>query len=247
MSRDATPPPEESSSPGDAFSAEIRKAASKSSLASLGSTESLDAKALVAAMGGIRGILEAILPGLLFLVAYTVTRQLVPAIIAAGIVGVLFTAIRLIQRQTLMQAITGLIAIALSAALAAVTGKAEDFYLLGFWTNGIYLGVLAASILARWPVVGVVVGVLSGEGNSWRTDRTLRRTYAGLTWIWVAMFAVRLAVELPLYFAGSFVALGTFKLILGVPLYAPLLVVTWLTVTAMNKRRGAAVTDDLGT
>ncbi|GAB2515428.1 DUF3159 domain-containing protein [Paramicrobacterium agarici] len=240
MSSDATPSGDEKPSPSDALSAELRKAAARSSLSALGNTESLDAKALIAAMGGVRGILEAILPGLIFLIAYTITRQLVFAIVAAGIVGVLFTIVRLIQRQTLMQAVTGLIAIGVSAALAALTGNAEDFYLPGFWTNGIYLVALAASIFARWPLVGVIVGLITGDGNRWRNDRALRRTYAGLTWMWVAMFAVRLAVQLPLYYTDSFVALGTFKLVLGIPLYAPLLVVTWLTVTALRKRRAAA-------
>ncbi|WP_166983659.1 DUF3159 domain-containing protein [Paramicrobacterium fandaimingii] len=248
MNSDDTPSADEDAAPSDTLSAGIQKAAAKSSLSALGHAESLDARALIAAMGGIRGILEAVLPGLIFLVAYTVARQfadddrnqLVLAIIAAGVVGVVFTLVRLIQRQTLMQSITGLVAIAVSAALAAITGKAEDFYLLGFWTNGIYLVALAVSVVVRWPIVGVIVGVLSGDGNGWRNDRALRRTYAGLTWMWVAMFAIRLAVELPLYFADNLVMLGTFKLVLGVPLYAPLLVVTWLVVTALRKRRAFA-------
>lgn len=231
--------PDDAPSTRDALSSEIGRAAGKSSLSALGSAESLDAKTLVAAMGGVRGILEAILPGLVFLVAYTVTRELIPAIVAAGAIGIIFTIVRLIQRQTLLQAITGLVAIAISAALAAITGKAEDFYVPGFWTNGIYLLALASSVFARWPLIGILVGTLTGEGHGWRRDRGLRRFYAGLTWVWAAMFALRLAVELPLYFSDSFVALGTVKLVLGVPLYAPLLVVTWLSVTSVRKKRAA--------
>ncbi|WP_167131673.1 DUF3159 domain-containing protein [Paramicrobacterium chengjingii] len=234
---------EETPSTRDALSSEIGKAAGKSSLSALGSAESLDAKTLIAAMGGVRGILEAILPGLVFLVAYTVSRQLLPAIVAASVIGVIFTIVRLIQRQTLLQAITGLIAIGISAALAAITGNAEDFYLPGFWTNGIYLIALAVSVFARWPLIGVLVGVLTGDGNGWRQDNGLRRFYAGLTWVWATMFALRLFIELPLYFAGSFVALGTIKLVLGIPLYAPLLVVTWLAVTSVRKKRAAAEHD----
>jgi hypothetical protein len=47
---------------------------------------------------------------------------------------------------------------------------------------------------------------------------------------------VRLAVELPLYFADAIQALGALKLVLGVPLYAATLWVTWLLVRTVYAR-----------
>jgi hypothetical protein len=40
-------------------------------------------------------------------------------------------------------------------------------------------------------------------------------------------------VQLPLYFAGNVTALGTLKLLMGLPLFAPLVAVTWLAVRAL--------------
>ena len=51
----------------------------------------------------------------------------------------------------------------------------------------------------------------------------------------LAMF-LRPAVELPLYFTGQIQALATLKLILGVPLYAGILWVTWLLVRTAYAR-----------
>ncbi len=48
------------------------------------------------------------------------------------------------------------------------------------------------------------------------------------TLLWIGVFGLRLGVELPLYFADLTSALGTMKLILGVPLYATALWITWL-------------------
>jgi hypothetical protein len=43
-----------------------------------------------------------------------------------------------------------------------------------------------------------------------------------------ALFAARLAAQLPLYFGGHVAALGTVKLAMGAPPFAALLWVSWL-------------------
>jgi uncharacterized membrane protein len=49
-----------------------------------------------------------------------------------------------------------------------------------------------------------------------------------VTLLWVGLFGVRLAVELPLYFAGEVVTLGFVKLVLGLPFYLTMIWVSWL-------------------
>ena len=189
--------------------------------------------ALLAAMGGIRGIVEAVLPGLVFLVTYSLTLDLVPALIAPVLIGVIFCGLRLAQKQTVTQAIGGLIGIGLSAVLALLTGRAEDFYLPGFWTNAVYGAALLVSALVGWPLIGVAVGFLKGEQLAWRADPSKRRVFSILTLMWAGLFALRLAVQLPLYYAGNVEALGATKLLMGIPLFAPLLVLSWLMVRSV--------------
>lgn len=218
--------------------------AAPSPLSELTSSDTLTGAALVRAMGGIRGIIEAVLPGLLFLVGFTLYHQLVPAVIAACVVGVGFTAVRLFQRQSALQSLAGLAATLLSAALALINGRPTDFYLVGLWTNAAYFAALLLSVIVRWPLIGVVVGVLTGEGMTWRRERAVRRVYTLTTLLWSLLFALRLAVQVPLYVMGSVAALGTVHIVMGIPLYAPLLVVTWLIVratrSASSKRSGGA-------
>jgi hypothetical protein len=47
------------------------------------------------------------------------------------------------------------------------------------------------------------------------------------------LFAVRLAVGLPLYFAGATSALAVATLLMGVPLYSLVLIVTWLVIRSV--------------
>jgi hypothetical protein len=47
------------------------------------------------------------------------------------------------------------------------------------------------------------------------------------------VFALRLVVEVPLYLASNVAALGIAKVVLGLPLYAPVVLMTWLFVRGM--------------
>nr|WP_254359659.1 DUF3159 domain-containing protein [Microbacterium hominis] len=196
------------------------------------------------AMGGWRGVLESVLPTLVFVVAFTVTYDAQSGTgdlwlslgLSVGLAAV-FTAVRLIQRSPATAAFGGLIATAAAAALALFTGRGQDNFVWGFVTNGAYGTALLVSALVGWPLIGLAVGFLMNEGTRWRTDRRKRRVFFWLTIAWAGLFAARLAVQLPFYFAGDVTALGTFKLVMGLPLFAPMVAVTWLAVRALYPPR----------
>lgn len=186
---------------------------------------------LSGAVGGARGVVEASLPTLAFLVVYTVTQDLRAAVVVALVISALALAARALARTSVGPALAGAAGVAISAVVAARTGRAEDFYLPGLLTNAVYALVLAASTV-RWPrvglvpVVGLVVGLLR-DGPSWRADPARLRLYRRLTWVIAAVFLLRLAVEVPLYLAGAVVALGVVKLVMGLPLYGAAIWVCW--------------------
>ena len=173
------------------------------------------------------------MPGVVFLLVYTFTRELVWALVASLGLAVVFTVVRLAARSQPTQAIAGLIGVAASAALALWTGRAEDNYVLGFYTNAAYGTAMLVSLLVGWPLIGLVVGFLMGDGTAWKRDRRKYRAMQLLTLIWLGLFVARLAVQLPFYFAGNVEALGATRLLMGVPLYALALVFSWLLVRAV--------------
>ena len=180
--------------------------------------------------GGLRGVLESVLPGLVFLVAFTVARDLVLSAVLALAVAAVFVVVRLVGRTPPTQAFAGVVGIAVSAALALFTGRAEDFYVTGFLTNGAYILALVVSIAVGWPLMGVVFGFLRNEGVHWRQDAQRMRQYRLGTWIMVAVLGLRLIVQVPLYLLGDagLVALGATRLIMGVPLYALGIWLAWI-------------------
>ncbi|GAA1061258.1 DUF3159 domain-containing protein [Agromyces bracchium] len=222
------------------FGRQVAAAAEKSGLGRIARDETLTPADLVGALGGIRGLAEAILPGLVFLVVFTFTRELGWALGASLGLAVVFTALRLFTRSQPTQAIAGLIGVAASAALSLWTGRAEDNYVIGFYTNAAYAVAILFSLLVRWPLVGLVVGFLMGDGTAWRQDRRKYRAMQFLTVVWLGMFVARLLVQVPFYYAGNVEALGATRLLMGVPLYALLLVFSWLVVRAVYPAKRAA-------
>jgi hypothetical protein len=222
------------------FREAMSAAARRSGLGKVTPGETPTAGALLAAIGGVRGLVESILPGLGFLVTYTITQNLVPSVLAPLGLAVVFIIVRVLTRQPVTTALAGALGIGISAALALLTGNANDNFVPGFFINGGVLLVMIVSLLARRPFVGVLVGLLLGD-DDWRRNAAKMRVAAVATVLWATLSAVRLAVQVPLYLAGSTEALAATKLVMGVPLYAMLLWVTWLLVrTAWRAREEPA-------
>ena len=158
----------------------------KSRLGEVKPGEAPSGRALLGAVGGIRGLIEAILPGLGFLVLYTITHELWISVLAPFAIAVVFIAVRAIQRQPVMPAITGAVGIALSAGLALLTGSAANNFLLGFVINGVAVVALVISLLVRRPLVGVIVGLLTGDEH-WRHDAAKLKVAYVATVLWLLL------------------------------------------------------------
>ncbi len=192
---------------------------------------------LWSAMGGALGVTETLLPGLVFVFIVTLSRDPWIAIAVSVGISICFTLYRILRRQSVIQALVGLVGVVVSAVLALLSNRPEDNFVLGLLTNAAYGALFLISVLISWPLVGLIVGYLRGEGTSWRSDRHHRRVYSGLSLLWFGMFALRLSVEYPLYVARNVEGLATAKLLLGLPLYVPVLALTWLVIRSLSREK----------
>lgn len=218
--------------------AALESAARRSGFARVEPGERPTAHALWGAVGGVRGLVESLLPGFLFLIVFTITAEVAPSVLIPVGIAVVFVLVRVVARSPMMPAVVGLIGIALSAGLALFTGRAEENFLLGFVINGVWLVTLLVSLALRRPLIGVITALLTGD-HDWRSDAAKRTVLTVTTWLWVALFTLRLGVQVPLYLAEQAAALAATKLLMGLPLYAAVLWVTWLMVRAVYARRAS--------
>lgn len=226
--------------PESVLAAAAARAAESSALGELARSTDTTSAALLSAVGGVRGLIETVVPSLVFLVLFTFTKNVPLSIGLSVAAAIILTVWRALTKTPLTQAIAGLIGVGISAILALITGRGADNFVFGLVIDAVYGLVFALSMVVQWPIVGVAAGYLMGDGVAWRGVKSQRRIMQALTLLWVGLFAARLIVQTPLYLAGTdqaTSALALARLLMGIPLYVPLLLVTWFVVRARFPHR----------
>jgi hypothetical protein len=195
-----------------------------------------DSALLASALGGWAGVIDSGLPFVVFTIAYLVTdRDLESTLYAALGTAAVLALLRLVRRQSLQQVISGLIGIGIAAFLAQRTGNADNFFLPGIITNAAYASVCLLSIAVHKPLLGYVIEAMRGRDMSWVKDPEAHRLFSTITWLWALIFGVRVAIMFPLYLLGQTAALGTLKVLLGYPLFALGIFVTFKLLAKSKK------------
>lgn len=136
---------------------------------------------------------------------------------AALLVGLVLGAYRFSTGKRPAAVLLGLLGVVLAALVALRTGRAADFFLLQIVSNAASALAWTVSIVLRWPLLGVIVGLALGQRSRWRRDPDLARGYRRASWLWVGQYLLRLAVFVPLYQADQVVALGVARAFTWVP------------------------------
>ena len=208
--------------------------------------ESLVRRQLGQALGGRRGMIEAAVPTLTFTVTWLTTRNLNAALVASVGVAVVELAARLVQRSTVKFCVNALIGIGLGwffVHLAASRGGSADdqalaYFLPGLIYNTAYAAVFGLTCVIGWPVVGFMIGSVTGDPTAWHDDRQVVRLCTRLTLLLMLPCAVRMVVQGPIWLAGhsgslsadtAVATLGVLKVAMGWPLQlAALGAMSWL-------------------
>ena len=183
------------------------------------------------AVGGWRGIVESAVPVLVFVAVFTATSNLWMTAGAASLVALVFCIARLVARQPITQALSGFIGVAIGVVWALATGREENYFAGGLINAAVFFAVIVISLTLKKPLVGLGCGFAWKLPSGWMADpsyQPLYRRSAHLTWAWALLFAIRFLVQLPLWWFAMLEALAIAKLFLGIPLFAPLVWLTWV-------------------
>jgi hypothetical protein len=189
-----------------------------------------DREKVMGALGGKKGLIDSGLPALVFLIIFNVKHDLKTALTGAIILSVLLAVVRLAKKDTIQHAVSGLLGVLICAYFANKSGNASDFYIPKLLTNLAYGTAYLIGNLVGWPLLGVVLGPLLGENFLWRKDPARKKVYTRASWIWVAMFFLRIAVQYPIYRSGNVNLLGSVNLAMGYPLFFATAYLSWLVI-----------------
>ena len=202
-----------------------------------------DRDKIVQALGGKKGLFDSGIPSIVFLVVFNIRDDVREAAMVALALSAVLGVFRMLRREKLQSAVTGVIGVLICYLLVRSTGKAEDFYLPGLFINAGYGAVYLITNLAGWPIIGLVLGPLLGEDMHWRKVPERKRAYQRAGWLWVGLFLLRIAVQLPLYLAGYINALGIARLVMGYPLFIAVAWGTWVIIKQVPVAKKPEITD----
>jgi len=171
-------------------------------------------------------MLEAGVPGVAFTIAWVVTKDLRASLIAGALVAGVALVLRLVQRSTLQyvgNAIFGILIGYLVVRLAAGMGGTEQdqalaYFVPGVIFSGVYSVIMVATCLAGWPLIGFMVGGVTGDPTGWHEDKQVVRLCSRLTWLFLAPGAIGVLLQGPvllLAYGGS-LDKDTAVLVLGI-------------------------------
>ncbi|EME66036.1 MULTISPECIES: DUF3159 domain-containing protein [Rhodococcus] len=185
-------------------------------------------------LGGLSGLVSSTVPVLVFVPVNSVWG-LTAAIWAALAAATAVLVWRLVQRTPVQPAVSGFLGVGVCAFIAYRTGDAKGYFLFGIYTSLLYAAGFVLSILVRRPLVGVIWGMLNGQGSSWRRHRVAVRAYDIATAAWALVFAARYLVQHELYDADRTGWLAVARIGMGWPLTAVALLVTLWAVRRADR------------
>jgi hypothetical protein len=224
--------------------------------ASVDTVEAVVRSQLSKALGGRRGMVEAAVPTLLFTVTWLTTRELRTALVASLALALLLLVVRVVQRssvQFVMNAIFGIGIGWLFVTMSARSGGSKSdqalaYFLPGILYNAGYSVVLAFTCLIGWPLIGFMVGSVTGDPTGWHRDRQIVKLCSRLTWVLVAPCILRVGIQAPIWLSAksgtldtdtAVALLGILKIVMGWPLQlAALALMVWLLARNHTPVRG---------
>jgi hypothetical protein len=200
------------------------------------------AEKMMEQLGGVAGIVYSSLPVLVFVG----TSRLMGLGAAAGAalgVATLILLWRLLRRDSIQPAVSGLIGVAVCVLIAYLLGESKGYFLLGIWTSLIWAAVFAVSMLIRRPVVGYLWSWLHGHDRGWRDVRRAVYAFDVATLTWALVFGARFVVQRVLYDTDHTGWLVVARIAMGWPLAAVAALVTFVAIrTAQRAIDAASVT-----
>lgn len=163
------------------------------------------------------GIVAPELPPITFALVHT-TVGLWPSVIIAGVLGLMILIARASRGYRIGPSIGGLIGVGVSAFFAYQTGTAAGSFLADAYGALIFASVLVLSVIARYPLAGVIWSLIHRRPVDWRSDPSAVRAYTLATLVAVGVYATRFAVGNWLYTERATEWLVAAKLAMGLPL-----------------------------
>jgi len=180
-------------------------------------------------------LVDSIAPPIVFVTANALWGLGVAATVSLGL-ALGLVVFRLVRRQRLLYAVSGLGGVALGVGFALASQSAAGFFVPGILTNAVMGVVSVVSILVRRPLIAFTSAALYRWPLDWYWHPKVRPAYSEITWAWAALYLGKAGIQLALVRADEVGWLTVARLVTGWPAFAGMLVLSYAYV---NRRLAA--------
>jgi hypothetical protein len=128
---------------------------------------------LLEQMGGVSGLIYASVPSAVFVIADAITGLHVAVAVAVG-TGVAIAVLRMVRKEPIQPALSGLLGVGVGAFVAYQTGDAKDYFLVGIWLSFVAAVVFFVSVAFARIAMGHPLTVLALVAVVWAVRRSAR-------------------------------------------------------------------------
>lgn len=174
-------------------------------------------------------ITDTVVPPVLFVGANALLGLAAAAGASVGLSLVLL-AVRLLRRQRLLYATSGLAGTLTAVGFALWAGQAEAYFLPGVVTNAVFGVVAVASVLVRRPLIALTSAAIYRWPLGWYWHPRVRPAYSEITWAWAALYLTKAGLQWVLVQRAELGWLAVARILTGWPAFALLLLGTYAYV-----------------
>ena len=186
-------------------------------------------------------LVDSILPSLLFLIINAVWG-LWYAVGFSICISLLLAFVRIVHKQSLLYVTLGVTGVLLAALLANLLGRAQGYFLPGMIQNSITVLLCFGSVLAKRPLVAFTSFFARRWPLRWYWHERVQPAYREVTLVWGVFFAVKLWLQIMLFYGQSGELFGFINTLLGWPATMVLLIVSYVYgIRRLQKLQGPSV------
>jgi hypothetical protein len=161
-------------------------------------------------------VVDSLVPLLLFLILNLVLDEHIALSLAVGI-GFVILFFRLVKRERLRPALTGIIIVVLAYGFILLSGSTAGIFIPGLISGGITVLLCLGSVVIRKPLAAWTSHLTRRWPLEWYWHSRIRPAYSEVTLIWAAAFTLRIALEYWTAIGESISLIGLVKIALGWP------------------------------
>lgn len=184
---------------------------------------------------------DALLPPLVYAVSNSIFG-LLPAIILA-ITTALFNYIRrVIKKENWKYSLAGLLGVIFASSLAYLSNNASSYFIPALSSSTLFLLAALITLLIGKPLAAWASHLSRGWPLEWFWRDDIKPAYREVTIFWALYFALRLTIQINLFFSEAVLNLAWVNIILGWPAISVVLVISYIYgVWRLNNLGGPGV------